>query len=299
DRRPAHPAGPDASVSAAGVPGADPDGPAPWPRGGDGPRARLRGRLVPRQRQARGQEGAHHRRGLGHRAGRRARLRPRGRRRRDLLPRRGGARRPGDGAGRRRLGPQGNKGAGGYSRRESLPGPRPEGRGRVRQDRRSGQQRRPPDDGRRDSRRLDRAARPDLQDQHLRHVLAGQGGLATHAGGRFDHQHLLHPGVPALAAPAAVREHEGRHHHVHQGARPGGRAVRSQGQLRGAWPGVDPDHTRLHARRHGRKLWGHVPHGPPGPASRTGPGLRLPRLPGGELRQRRDPRRHGRPTAAV
>ena len=44
---------------------------------------------------------------------------------------------------------------------------------------------------------------------------------------------------------------------------------------------------RLQLRRH-------LPDGPPRPARRTGPGLRLPRLPGGKLRQRRDLGRHRR-----
>ncbi len=58
-------------------------------------------------------------------------------------------------------------------------------------------------------------------------------------------------------------------------------------------PCVDPDHPRLHARRHRLPVRRHLPDGPPGPARGARPRLRLPRLPGGELRQRRDARRNG------
>ena len=159
----------------------------------------VRGRLE-------GKRARHHRRRFRHRPGRGARLRPRGGGRPDLLPRRARSRTPQETA---RVVEESGKRCvrvpGDISEESQCQAVDPEGRGRVRQDRRPRQQRRPPDDGRRGGRCLDRAARPHLQDQHLRHVLAGQGGDPAHARGRLDHQRLLRPGLQTLAGPPALR----------------------------------------------------------------------------------------------
>jgi NAD(P)-dependent dehydrogenase (short-subunit alcohol dehydrogenase family) len=72
-----------------------------------------------------------------------------------------------------------------------------------------------------------------------------------------------------------------------------------QGQRGGAGAGVDAADPGHHARRAGlavRRLG--VPHRAPGPAGRAGAALRLPRLPGVELRQRPGSGRDRRRTAS-
>ncbi|CAA9416503.1 MAG: hypothetical protein AVDCRST_MAG55-1685, partial [uncultured Rubrobacteraceae bacterium] len=111
---------------------------------------------------------------------------------------------------------------------------------------------------------------------------------------------LKHRGLPTRAGAPGLRLHQGRHRHLHQGARAGPDSAGHQGQRGGTGAGVDAADPGHHARRAGhavRRLG--VPHRAPGPAGRAGAALRLPRLPGVELRQRRGSGRHRRRAALL
>ena len=162
------------------------------------PAAGLRRGVVPGTRPPARESRPHHRRRQRHRPRGGAGLRPGGGRRPHLLPERG-LRCRGDGAGRARGRPEGR----GCPRRHLRGGALPVAR-RARglgagHARHPGQQRRLPDDP--GGHRADPGWRvgAHLQDQHLRHVLPVQGGLAPPAARERDHQHRLHPGLPAVA----------------------------------------------------------------------------------------------------
>ena len=128
------------------------------------------------------------------------RLRARGRRRRASLPRRRRGRgRRGDGAlgrgGRpcEALRVPGDIQDPAHCRDTVVAGVR-----RVRRPRHPGQQRRLPDDARSSILEItDRGDRPRVPHQRVRDVLPLPGGDPADAAGRDDHQHRLHPGLPA------------------------------------------------------------------------------------------------------
>ena len=143
-----------------------------------------------------------------------------------------------------------------------------------------------------DSRGLDRTAGADLPHQHLRHVLAGQAALPHMKEGGSIINSGLHPGLPALAGHPRLRQHQGRHRHLHQGARPGAHRARHPRQLRGAGPGVDAARPSLDPPRRSRSSADSPMDRPRSPPSWRPPSCSSPRT--RQLRQRRDPRRNGR-----
>ena len=154
--------------------------------------------VVPGTRPPARQGRPHHRRRQRHRPRGGPGLRPRGRRCPHLLSQRG-LRCRGDGAGSSRGGPESSAGPGDISEEahcQSLVERAVSELGKLDilvnnaayQMTREGHR---ADPGRR--------VGAHLPDEHLRHVLPVQGGLAPYAAGQHDHQHRLHPGLPAVA----------------------------------------------------------------------------------------------------
>ena len=112
--------------------------------------------------------------------------------------------------------------------------------------------------------------------------------------GQRDHQHRLHPGLPAVAATSSVRQHQGRDRHLLQGAGAGGGGERDPGQRGRPRPYLDPAHPGHHARGEGAAVRAGYASGASRPASGTRPALRLPGLRGVELHHRRGRRSDGR-----
>ncbi|CAA9468598.1 MAG: Oxidoreductase, short-chain dehydrogenase/reductase family, partial [uncultured Solirubrobacteraceae bacterium] len=198
-------------------------------RGRDDSAGRSRRGVLPRLRPARGARGADHRRRQRHRPSGRHRLRARRSRRAGVLPRRARGRR-GDRPPGRGVRPPRDRRRGRHRGRGALPPAGRPGAERPRRHRLPGQQRRLPADARLDRSASERGDRADLPDEHPRHVLALQGSGAAHEAGLDDHQHQLHPGLPAQPDAAALLDHQGRHRHLHQGPRPGADAQGDPGQ---------------------------------------------------------------------
>ena len=122
-----------------------------------------------------------------------------------------------------------------------------------------------------------------------------QGGARAHAGGRDDHQHRVDPGLPARHHAAGLRGDQGGDRQLHQGPRAGGdraRHPRQRGRPRAGLDAADPgDDAGGEGRRLRRRG---VADGAGRAAGRARSRLRLPRLPGVQLRQRRGHRRHRR-----
>jgi hypothetical protein len=75
-----------------------------------------------------------------------------------------------------------------------------------------------------------------------------------------------------------LRDHQGRHRRVHQGAGRGGPREGDQGQLRGPWPGLDAADPGHDAGREGAVVRSGLADRAPRPAGGAGPDLRFPRL---------------------
>src|ERR687890_161800 len=58
----------------------------------------------------------------------------------------------------------------------------------------------------------------DILVNNAAYQMAQPGRRAAPARRRVDHQHRLRPGVPVVRAAAGLRDHQGRHRGVHQGA---------------------------------------------------------------------------------
>ena len=65
--------------------------------------------------------------------------------------------------------------------------------------------------------------------------------------GQHDHQYRLHPGLPAVADAPSLREYQGGHRHLLQGAGAGGGGEGDPGQRGRARSGLDPADPRHHA----------------------------------------------------
>ena len=114
-------------------------------------------------------------------------------------------------------------------------------------------------------------------------VLAVQGRRAAHAAGIHRDHHVVGAGLPTVAAPARLRDLEGGHRQLHQGAGGQPRRAGDPRQLGGARAGVDPADPGDDGREEAGVLRRAVADGACGPARGAGSHLRLPRLAGVEL----------------
>ena len=130
------------------------------------------------------------------------------------------------------------------------------------------QQRRLPDGARRPRRHLHRRAGAHVPHQHPGHVPHLPGRARAHAAGRDDHQHHLHPGLPARPHAARLRRHQGRDRQLHQGAGAGDDRARHPRQRRRSRPDLDAAHPRHDAAGQGRGLRRRGVARPSAPASR-------------------------------